>query len=189
LSRAERVHLNLGSGNEPLPGCINVDRRSVPGVDVVADVAHLPFPGDSAAAITASSLLEHFADPYSVLDEVHRVLSGDGRFVARVPALWSYSAALDRSHVFLADLKLWREILGGYFARVRVSPEGVRYRDNKLLVALCYAAVHGLRMFEFAQTWRFSCRDKRSQPRRAYIPWWLEERYSRGGATGSGGGA
>lgn len=187
--RRETVHLNLGSGNEPLSGCVNVDHRRVPGVDVVGDVVRLPFRDDCATAVTASSLLEHFADPYSVLDEVHRVLRGDGRFVARVPALGSYSAALDRSHAFLADLKLWREILGGYFEKVRVSPEGVRYRDNKLLVALCYAAVHGLRMFEFAQTWRFTCRDKRPQPRRAYIPWWLEERYSRPGAPGSGVGA
>jgi SAM-dependent methyltransferase len=179
LRLAEVVHLNLGSGNEPLSGCVNVDRRPVLGVDVVGDVTRLPFGDACAGAVTASSLLEHFADPYSVLDEVHRVLGKDGHFVMRVPALWSFSAVLDRSHVFLADLKLWREILAGYFATVRASAEGVRYRDNKLLVALCHAAVHGLRMLEFAQAWRFTCRDKRPEPRRAYIPWWLEERYGR----------
>lgn len=171
------LRLNLGSGNEPLPGYLNLDRRRVPGVQLVADALRLPFPDASAAEVRASSLLEHFADPYAVLDEVHRVLAHDGRFVMRVPALWSYSALLDRSHVFLADLKLWREILAGYFARVKVSPEGVRYRDNKLLVALSYAVIHGLRMLEFAQTWRFTCAGKRARPERAYVPWWLEERY------------
>lgn len=174
------LRLNLGSGNEPLPGYVNVDRRRVPGVQIVAEVERLPFRDGSVAEIRASSLLEHFADPYSVLDEVHRVLAGEGRFLMRVPALWSFSAVLDRSHVFLADLKLWREILAGYFGRVRASPEGVRYRDNKLLVALCHAAVYGLRMLEFAQTWRSACAGKRPRPIRAYIPWWLEEKYAPG---------
>ena len=174
----EHLRLNLGSGNEPLAGYVNVDRRRVPGVDVVADVRDLPFPDGSAVEVVASSLLEHFDDPYSVLDEIHRVLAADGRLVARVPAPWSQSGLLDRSHVFLADLKLWREILGGYFDAVRARPEGVRYRDNKLLVALSYFAIHGLRMFEFAQVWRFTCTRKRRETERVYIPWWLEEKYA-----------
>jgi SAM-dependent methyltransferase len=185
------LRLNLGSGNEPLPGYVNVDQRAVPGVDVVADVTELPFPDDSADEVLASSLLEHFEDPYSVLDEIHRVLGAEGSFVMRVPTPWSYSGQLDRSHAFLADLKLWREILAGYFESVGVRPEGVRYRDNKLLVALSYVLIHGLRMFELAQTWRFHCGRKRSSPWRAYIPWWLEEKYgvqqpagTRGAATG-----
>ncbi len=174
------LRLNLGSGNEPLADHLNVDLRRVPGVQVVADVLALPFPDDSAALVRASSLLEHFADPYSVLDEVHRVLAPGGRFVMRVPALGSVSAHLDRSHVFLADLKLWREILAGYFGRVKVGSEGVRYRDSAVLVGLSYAAIHGLRMLELAQTWRFTCVGKRKRTVRVYIPWWLEEKYGIG---------
>ena len=37
------VRVNIGSGNEPMKDWINVDRRTVPGVDVVADVTMLPF--------------------------------------------------------------------------------------------------------------------------------------------------
>ena len=172
--------LNLGSGNEPLPGHVNVDRRRVPGVDVVADVTALPFRGQAAALVRASSLLEHFADPYEVLDEVHRSLHPDGRFVMRVPALWSWAAHLDRSHVFLADLKLWREILSGYFERVRADPEGVRYRDSRLLAGLCLLATRGLRLLEFADAWRFTCERPRHPRVRAYLPWWLEEKYGPG---------
>jgi SAM-dependent methyltransferase len=156
-----------------------VDRRDVPGVDLVADAACLPFQDETAIEIRASSLLEHFEDPYMVLDEVHRVLAADGRFIVRVPTPWSSSGLLDPSHVFLADLKLWREILSAYFEQIRVRPEGVRYRDNRLLVALLYGMIHGLRMFEFAQAWRFTCMHKRRLPRPVYIPWWLEEKYQR----------
>jgi SAM-dependent methyltransferase len=168
------LRLNLGSGNEPLPGFLNLDRRRVPGAGVVADVRGLPFPAGAAREVRASSLLEHFEDPYSVLDEVHRVLADGGLFVARVPALWSYAALLDRSHVFLADAKLWREILSGYFQKVECHPEGVRYRDSRLLAALCYAATRGLGLVEYASAWRFVCSGRKPQPTRAYVPWWLE---------------
>jgi SAM-dependent methyltransferase len=172
--------LNLGSGNEPLAGYVNVDRRRVAGVAVVADVLQLPFRDASASEVFASSLLEHFEDPYSVLAEAHRVVTPGGRFVMRAPALWSYAAMLDRSHVFLADSKLWRAILSGYFERVEASPEGVRYRDSRLLAALCYAATRGLGLLEYAEAWRFTCAGKRARPTRAYIPWWLEAKYPGG---------
>lgn len=169
--------MNLGSGNAPLPDHVNVDHRAVAGVDVVADVRALPFAEASAHMVRASSLLEHFSDPYPVLDEAYRTLRPDGRFVMRVPSLWSWAALLDRSHVFLADLKLWRDILSGYFERVRADTEGARYRDSRLLAGLCLVATRGLRLLEFADAWRFTCEGKRKQPTRAYVPWWLEEKY------------
>jgi SAM-dependent methyltransferase len=171
------LRLNLGAGSRPLEGYVNVDVRERAGIDVVADVAALPFADASASEVQASSLLEHFRDPYSVLDEMHRVLVPDGVLVVRVPSPWSQAGLLDPTHVFLADLKLWRLILGGYFERVRVRCEGVRYRDSKLLVALQHVAVRVLRMPEYAQVWELTCSGRRSVPTRAYIPWWLEERY------------
>jgi SAM-dependent methyltransferase len=180
------LRLNLGSGNEPLADHVNVDRRRVSGVQVVGDVLALPFASGSAREVRASSLLEHFADPYAVLDEIHRTLRPEGRFLMRVPALWSWAAHLDRSHVFLADVKLWREILSGYFGRVRADPEGVRYRDSKVLAGLCLVATRGLGLLEFADAWRFTCADKRPAPVRAYVPWWLEERYPVRARSGPG---
>jgi ubiquinone/menaquinone biosynthesis C-methylase UbiE len=172
-----RLRLNLGSGNLPLEGYVNVDTRDRPGVDLVADATALPFPDGAAVEVQASSLLEHFRDPYAVLDEAHRVLAPEGVLVVRVPSPWSQAGLLDPSHVFLADLKQWRQILGGYFERVRVRAEGVRYRDSKLLVALQYGAVRVLRLREYAQVWVLTASRKRAAPTRAYIPWWLEEKY------------
>jgi hypothetical protein len=34
-------------------------------------------------------------------------------------------------------------------------------------------------MTEFAQTWLIRCERPLPSTRRAYIPWWLEERYGR----------
>lgn len=169
------LRLNLGSGNRPLAGFVNVDARELPTVDVVADVRALPFPDGSAAEIEASSLLEHFQDPYAVLDEIHRVLAPDGTARFRVPSLWSQAGQLDPDHVFLADLKQWREILGGYFEHVVARGEGVRYRDSKVLAGILHVAVRGLKLHEFAQVWLLTCSGKRARTTRAYVPWWLEE--------------
>ena len=173
------VRVNLGSGTEPMPGWINVDRRAVSGVNVVADVTMLPFRDGSVNEVLASSLLEHFRDPYEVLDSIHRVLAPGARFTMRVPSPWAYSGILDTTHFFLADLKLWREILHGYFERVDATGEGVRHRDHKPLAALLHFCVKVLRMTEFAQTWLIRCAGPLRSTRRAYIPWWLEERYGR----------
>ena len=169
------LRLNLGSGNRPLAGYVNVDSRPLPTVDVVADVRSLPFEDGAAGEIEASSLLEHFRNPYEVLDEMHRVLAPTGVLRVRVPSPWSQAGMLDPDHVFLADLKQWREILGGYFENVNARGEGVRYRDNKLLAAACHVGVRLLRMHELAQTWVLTASRKRPEPTRAYVPWWLEQ--------------
>jgi SAM-dependent methyltransferase len=169
-----QLRVNLGSGNEPLPGYLNVDRRRSPGVALIADIRHLPFATASVDQINASSVLEHFADPYTVLDEIHRVLRAEAEASFRMPAAWSFLAGMDKTHAFVADLKLWRQILAGYFEHVRVVPEGVRYRDNRLLTLLNHVAVKGLRFFEYAQTWHFICRSRKASTHRFYIPWWLE---------------
>jgi SAM-dependent methyltransferase len=168
--------LNLGAGSRGEPTFINVDLRQRPGIDVLADVRALPFRRRSVAEVQAIALLEHFADPYQVLDEIHRIITPQARVYFAVPALGTSSAHLDPDHHFLADLKLWQEILGGYYRSVQVRPLGVRYRSSKLLVALLHLLVRGLRMYDLAQAWVFLCRRPR-RPERRYIPWWLEERY------------
>jgi ubiquinone/menaquinone biosynthesis C-methylase UbiE len=166
--------LNLGSGNEPRAAAVNLDLRRAPGVNVVADVRRMPFAAGAFPVIYASSLLEHFQDPYSVLDEIHRVLADGGRVEIRVPSPWSVWGQLDRTHTFLADLRLWRDVLDGYFARVIVGSEGSRYRDSRVLRALTLSGIRLFGWHELAEVWRFECTNKRAAPQRRYIPWWLE---------------
>src|SRR4051794_34400892 len=168
--------LNLGSGNEPRAGAVNVDLRRAPGVNIVADVRALPFAGSAFDDVHASSLLEHFQDPYAVLDEIHRVLAAGGRVEIRVPSPWSVWGQLDRTHTFLADLRLWRDVLEGYFERVDVASEGSRYRDSRVLRAMTLGAIRVFGWHELAEVWGFECSRKRAAPERRYIPWWLEPR-------------
>jgi SAM-dependent methyltransferase len=157
-----------------LDGYVNLDVRSVPGLGLRADVLRLPFADGAAAEVRAGSLLEHFADPCDVLDELHRVLAPGGRLVVRVPALGTNAAHLDPTHRFLADLHQWRLILRGYFGRVRVGSVGVKYRANPLLVALQRALILGLGFHDLGQCWVLTASRKRPVPSRAFRPWWAE---------------
>ena len=58
-ARALGIRLNLGCGHVPLDGYINVDRRELPGVDIVSDVGNLPFEELSLAEIFSAHVLEH----------------------------------------------------------------------------------------------------------------------------------
>jgi SAM-dependent methyltransferase len=169
------LRLNVGCGHEVLRGFVNLDVRPVPGLAVRADVLRLPFPDGSAREVRAGSLLEHFADPCLVLDELHRVLDPDGRLVVRVPALGTNAAHLDPTHRFLADLHQWRSILLGYFERVRVGSVGVKYRSSPLLVAVQRALIAGLRFHDLGQCWVLTASRKRPEPIR-FRPWWAETR-------------
>lgn len=87
----ERLRINLGSGERPIPGFVNVDAlEDSSGVDVVADIGErLPFKSGAADLIYASHVLEHFptADVPSLLAEWKRVLRPGGQLLVAVPDL------------------------------------------------------------------------------------------------------
>ncbi|MFZ2172152.1 MAG: methyltransferase domain-containing protein [Methylococcaceae bacterium] len=59
-ARNGQLRLNLGCGHIPLEGYLNVDRRALPGVDIVAEVDELPFEPGEVDEIFSAHLLEHF---------------------------------------------------------------------------------------------------------------------------------
>jgi len=54
------IRVNLGSGEKPVAGYLNIDMRELQDVDVVADVRRLPFEPGSLAEIMSAHLVEHF---------------------------------------------------------------------------------------------------------------------------------
>lgn len=68
-ARKSGLRLNLGCGHVPLEGYINVDRRALPGVDIVAEVDELPFEPGEVDEIYSAHLLEHFPQ-----EQLRRVL-------------------------------------------------------------------------------------------------------------------
>ncbi|WP_415759765.1 methyltransferase domain-containing protein [Pseudomonas sp. LT1P18] len=59
-ARNNVVKLNLGCGHVVIDSYLNVDRRALPGVDIVAEVEELPFKQNEVDEIFSAHLLEHF---------------------------------------------------------------------------------------------------------------------------------
>jgi hypothetical protein len=62
LLKLDPLRVNLGSGTLVMADYVNVDARSLPGVDLVADVVEPGFPEGSIDELYAAHLLEHFPD-------------------------------------------------------------------------------------------------------------------------------
>jgi predicted SAM-dependent methyltransferase len=86
--RKTGIRLNLGCGHIPLDGFLNIDRRKLPGVDIVAEVDNLPFDNGEVSEIYSAHLIEHF--PQEQLRRVlliywFNLLAPGGRFRAVAP--------------------------------------------------------------------------------------------------------
>jgi SAM-dependent methyltransferase len=96
--------LNLGCGRTILPGWLNVDFVTGPGVDIVVDLddlarTPLPLPDDSIDEFLGSHLLEHLHHPLAFMQELHRVAAPDALAVFQLPYGASDDAYEDPTHV------------------------------------------------------------------------------------------
>jgi glycogen(starch) synthase len=62
---AAELRINVGCGEQPLRGYVNVDFRELPGVDVVADAARMPFEPGSLKEVASYHLIEHFREHHA----------------------------------------------------------------------------------------------------------------------------
>ncbi len=114
---AQGVILNLGSGSRPRVGdAIHVDATVFPGVDVVSDIAELPFQDGSVDAILCLAVLEHVPDPVRIVREIHRVLRPGGVCYLTTPFMQPYHSSpqdyqrwtLDGLRILLSDFLVER---------------------------------------------------------------------------------
>lgn len=103
------VKINLGSGNDPLEGHINVDMLERPDVDVVHNLMDFPYPFEtnSASHIKAIDVIEHL-DHYTddkrptimaFIEECARILQPGGELYIQTPSWDSELFKIDPTHV------------------------------------------------------------------------------------------
>ncbi|MBZ0271145.1 class I SAM-dependent methyltransferase [bacterium] len=111
--------LDLGCGPGKAPGAFGVDRRALPGVDLVHDLAIRPWPIESGAydRIVIRHVIEHVDDVIGFFDEVHRVAANGATVEIVTPHFSNRCAYLDPTHrhtfsarflEFVADAPPWR---------------------------------------------------------------------------------
>ena len=79
--------LNLGSGEFPKEGFVNVDFHARREPDVRHDLERFPYPfaNDEFDLIESDHCLEHLRDPFAVMREIHRIAKPGARVTIRVP--------------------------------------------------------------------------------------------------------
>ena len=73
-----RWNLYIGGGGCVVDGYVNLDLFAMPGVDVAADAARLPFPDAIFQRVECDAVLEHVPDPNRIMCEIERVLRPGG---------------------------------------------------------------------------------------------------------------
>lgn len=122
--------LDVGCGEGKDKGYIGMDRRAVPGVDIVWDIESVapvpwwarnipeaksdpwPIPSESVDRLVCAHLLEHITPSavISVMDEMWRVMKFDGQAMIVVPHADSYGMKQDPTHI-----GFWNEATMHYF--------------------------------------------------------------------------
>lgn len=97
--RTPSTHLNLGCGDQPKPGFVNVDIHKYPGVDRVLNLRkRWPWRTGSVEWISASEVAEHLPDPIHFMNEAWRVLKPGGYLDMVVPSTDARGAFQDPTH-------------------------------------------------------------------------------------------
>ena len=85
------VGLNVGAGGTKLdPRIKNLDLAPGEHIDYVCDATAIPVPDDSFDLIVSQETLEHVADPWKVMAEMHRVLKPGGKIYCQLPFVIGY---------------------------------------------------------------------------------------------------
>lgn len=94
------MKLNLGAGSDILPGYVNHDLAALPGIEIVHNLNHYPWPwaDGSIDEIKAFDVLEHLDDFMKAMEEISRILIPGGRCHVNVPYWNSWCSVADPTH-------------------------------------------------------------------------------------------
>ncbi|OGS48193.1 MAG: hypothetical protein A3K68_06655 [Euryarchaeota archaeon RBG_16_68_13] len=91
----------MGCGRDVRPGFLNVDRAPLPGVELVADFSHFPWPfrDNVFEEVLAIHVVEHIPNTLRVMEEIHRITRPGATVRVEVPHYKHSNAYKDPTHV------------------------------------------------------------------------------------------
>jgi SAM-dependent methyltransferase len=110
----QKIMLDVGAGNNVQPGFVGLDKRPLPGVQIVHDVETFPWPleDESCSVVLMSHLIEHIqpAKHVALMDEVWRIIEDNGLLIISTPYPNSHGWHQDPTHC-----ASWNESTPHYF--------------------------------------------------------------------------
>lgn len=105
--------LNLGCGQFPKIGYVNIDIDPRSKADVTWDLELIPYPfsDQQFEIIEAHHVLEHLSNPIAVMGELHRILKPNGILTVRTPHFsrgfthWDHKRGFDVTFPYYFDPK------------------------------------------------------------------------------------
>jgi len=120
--------LNLGCGQFPKKGYVNLDIYPDAKADIFHDLNKFPYPfkDNSFSLIEADHVLEHLHNPLQVIKECHRILMQGGKLIIKAPHFSRGFSHSDHKRGFDITLPYYfnLEFKGGYV--------GVEYKLKKM---------------------------------------------------------
>lgn len=95
------MKLNLWCGTDILPGYVNIDHVSLPGVDIVHDLENFPYPfeDNQFAEVKCFMVMEHIHNLTGMLGELIRICKPWAKIYINVPYFSSTNLRWDPTHV------------------------------------------------------------------------------------------
>jgi hypothetical protein len=92
--------LDLGCGQDKLPGAVGMDSNPRSRADVIHDLDQRPWPLESSSFdyVRAQDVLEHVIDFVPTMEEIHRVAKHGATIDVRMPFMSSLNFATDPTH-------------------------------------------------------------------------------------------
>lgn len=102
IDKHKGIQLNIGCGEIVRPNFVRLDKRKLPGIDIVWDIECFPYPlpNDCCLTIVGSHIIEHIKPWLSIqmFDELWRIMKIGGRLALSTPYAGSTGYWQDPSH-------------------------------------------------------------------------------------------
>lgn len=112
LLKNQGIRLDVGCGGNKQHGFTGMDKRNLPGVDIVHDLEIIPYPleSESCSIIVGSHIWEHLKPwlTIDIMNEWHRIMQNDGQLALSLPYGWSFGYIQDPTHCNPANEATWQ---------------------------------------------------------------------------------